>query len=332
MFENSPALILLLILPLAVIFFVWRHRHYRAALSRVGDADLVRALTLRVHPVRRRLKTLLWLIAVAALIVALARPVWGIGEEVFQAEGIAIVVVLDVSRSMDAQDMLPSRLERARLAARDLFERGRGNQFALVIFAGSPVVQFPLTSDLNTALTFLQSASSRSITHQGTAIEDSLWLALDTLDERIAGQSIIVLLSDGENHEGNPRRAAEEAAERGVAVFTIGYGTPEGAPVPRYDDQGEFIGHVEDGSGNVVQSRLEEDVLQEIAAITGGVYQRASDSGIEIINLLAEIDQMEQTLLESSLEIRRVDRFGIFVLIAVLALTVEMFLPERKKS
>jgi Ca-activated chloride channel homolog len=336
MFANAHALFLLLLLPLAMLFFVWRTRVRQAALRRIGDSDLLYEMSGQMGRAgsisgARMLKTGMWLVAVAAIILALARPVWGIDESVVEVEGIAVMIVLDVSASMDAQDIQPSRLERSRLVAHDLFENMRGNDLGLILFARIPIVQFPLTNDTDSALLFLRAAGSSSITRQGTDIEEALWLALDTLDERIAAHSVIILLSDGENHEGDPRLPAQAAAARGVPIYTIGYGTPGGAPIPEYDDDGQLTGYKVDGAGNIIQTRLDEEILLEIAEISGGTYQRASNSGIEVINLLSEIAGIEQGLIEQRLQPRPVERFGLFVLLAVVALSLEIFWPEGRR-
>ena len=148
------------------------------------------------------------------------------------------------------------------------------------------------------------------------------------IDESRTGNSILVLLTDGENHVGDPLQAAEEAAQRGLTIHVIGYGDPEGVLIPVYDDAGQLIGHKEDQAGNLVVSRLNEPLLTQIADDTGGLYQQASDSGVEIINLLNTISGMEQTLLQKHRQTRPIERFSLFVALAVLALTIEIFLPE----
>jgi len=317
-FTNPSALWLLLLIPLMGIFLFWREHQRLRRLRRLGDEGLINQLNWQFSPQKRRFKSLLWISAYGMLILALARPVWGIDTDFVDVEGIAITVVLDVSNSMDARDVTPSRLERARLAARNLFEGGTGNQVALILFAGNAFVQFPLTTDTSAALTFLNGVSTESISRQGTALEEALELAIETIDDRLISQSLIVVMTDGENHEGNPIRAAEIAAERGIVIHTIGYGDPEGAPIPELNEQNEIVGYKADQAGNVVVSRLEEETLMEIADITGGTYQRATASGIEIINLLNIVQDIERGFLESRTQVRRVERFPLFVGIALL--------------
>ncbi|MCU0499152.1 MAG: VWA domain-containing protein [Anaerolineae bacterium] len=288
-------------------------------------------LTDGVNQKRRRLKFALWLVTLIGVIIALGRPVFGVEAEIVETRGIAILVVLDVSNSMDAQDLQPSRIERAKLAIRDLMQGARGNQFGLVLFAGDAFVQFPLTSDVDTAMRFVDAASSGSISRQGTAIEDALRLALNTLDPRITSSSVIVLMSDGENHEGDPLAAAQLAAEQGVTIHVIGYGTPEGDVIPIIDRDGNVAGFRTDQAQNLVRTRLDEAILMAIAEATGGTYQRATDSGIELINLQNTIAGLETELLSTRFQTRNAQRFGILIALALITLTLEMLLSERNR-
>lgn len=332
MFAQPDLLMLLSILPLAVLFFVWRAWVRRGALARIGNRELVGDLLSQYSPARRYWKAVLWLLAITMIILALSRPVWGVHEDIVQTEGVALIVVLDVSNSMNAQDVLPSRMERAKLDARALFELGRGNEVGLILFAGNAFVQFPLTSDVDSAIIFLNVAGTDSISRQGTALEDALRLALEAIGDRAATQSVIVLMTDGESHEGLPLLAAEDAAELGIVVHVIGYGTPEGASIPVYDDEGQVIRHKSDRAGNVVISRLEESVLENIATMAGGRYQRAADSGIEAVNLINAVSTMETELLTRQTQTRKIERFSLFVALAVLSLTAEIVLSERQED
>lgn len=331
MFVNDLLLLLLLTLPVMLGVFVWAARQRKAALAQLGDEGLVASLVMRVSESRRRWKSALWVFSVTMLIFALARPVWGIVEEIVEARGVAVMIVLDVSVSMDAEDILPSRLQRAKLAAREILDNSRGNEVGLILFAGTAFVQMPLTSDIPTALNFLNAASTEAITQQGTAIGEALSLALRSFDARTAPYSTIVLLTDGENHEGEPLRVADEIAERGVPVQIIGYGDViDGAPIPIRDDLGEIVTYKADRNGNLVLTRLDEAILIEIADATGGSYERASDGGVEVLNLINTIDAIDGGTLGEDIQTRQVERFGIFVALALLALTLEILLPETR--
>lgn len=332
-FSNSPALLLLLLVPAAVAFLVWRHRARIAALHSIGDSTLTRTLFPLLSGARRLWKSALWLLAAASLIVAMARPVWGVEMDVLQTQGVSVMVVLDVSNSMNAQDVLPSRIERAKLAIHDLLDGLAGNELGLILFAGVAFVYFPFTTDTFSAGLFLNTVTTDAITHQGTAIEAALRLAVDAFEDKTGTAEFIVLITDGENHEGDPLRVAEEAAQQGIVIHTIGYGDPvEGAPVPVYDEAGNVVDFKKDRFGQVVISRLDETILREIAQRTGGTYQPASAGGIEIVNLINQIADAEAGELGSRTETHGVERFGIFVALALLALSLEILLPETRSE
>jgi len=333
-FQDGAFLLLLLLLPLVVVFFAWRERVRAILLRRVGDPELVRELMPQASRTRRIYKAALWLCVVALLIIALARPVWGVDADVIETQGVAVMVVLDVSNSMLAEDILPSRLERARLSIRDLFVGLEGNEIGLILFAGEAFVQFPLTGDAASAETFLNAASTESITRQGTAIQQALQLALDSFDSSRGTAQVVILITDGESTEGDPLSVVDAASERGVIIYTLGYGDPEGAPIPLHDDAGNVIGYKEDRAGNVVSSALNETLLQEFAERTNGLYQRASASGVEVQNLITLINEIESGVLEQSLnaQSRGIERFAIFVALALVALSLEILLPDTGRS
>jgi Ca-activated chloride channel family protein len=331
MFLNVGALLLLAILPVWIVFFGWRSRTRQSILRQLGEIDLIGALFSQVSSGRRRWKSTLWICTLAALIIAIARPVWGVDLDVVQTQGVSVMIALDVSNSMEAQDILPNRLERAKLAIRDLLNGLAGNEIGLIVFAGTAYVQFPLTTDPVSAVSFLNAVSTDSISRQGTAIEDALRLAIETFGEQSPAARIVVLMTDGENHEGNPLGAADEAAEEGITIYTVGYGDPdEGVPIPVMDASGNIINYKIDQAGDVVVSRLDEEILESIAERSGGVYQRASASGVEIANLVNQIREAEAGDLGSRTATRGVERYGIFVALALLALSLEMLLPETR--
>jgi Ca-activated chloride channel homolog len=306
---------------------VWREQRRRDRLRLIGDVELLQSLNQRTILAPRVWKSVLWLVTVAALIFALARPVWGIDLDIVESRGVSVMFVLDVSRSMDAQDILPSRLERAKLTLQEMFQSLSGNELGLILFAGTAFVQFPLTTDSATAATFLKAATSDSISNQGTNIAAALRLALDSLDEATSAKHIIVLITDGENQQDDPQSVVYEAAQRGVTIDAIGYGEAQGAPIPVYDHDGRVTGYKSDQSGNLVLSSLDEVLLRETAERTGGIYQRATAGGQEAKRLTDLINEGEVATLNRDVQSHDVERFEIFVALAVLALTVEILLP-----
>lgn len=327
-FLNPPALLLLILLPLVAGFVVWRINGLRKRLYDLGDADLIDRLI--VEPVQRRYlwRAALWTLALLSGIIALARPAWGVNMDVIELQGVSVVAVLDVSNSMSAQDSPPSRLEQAKLALHDLYEGLSGHEVGLVLFAGSAVVQFPLTSDVISAQSLLNAASTRSITQQGTAIEAALNEALDLFDPQNPSAKIVVLVSDGENHLGDIERIAASAAESGVVIHSIGLGGAEGEPIPVLGEDGQVVTYKANTGGDLILTRLEEPTLQYLSSTTGGLYQRSTADGSDISRLVQTINQAQTGLLDSREESRQIERFGIFVLLAVLLLSLEIMTPS----
>lgn len=340
MFEAPEMLMLLGLLPVMGLLFIVRSRARGRAVARLGDAALVAKLNTQVDSAARRWKSALWLMALAALIVAMARPVWGTEFEIIEARGVAVIIALDVSISMDAQDIAPSRLERAKQTIRDIMTDGAGNLFALVVFAGDAYVQFPLTGDIESALTFVDAVSTGLVARQGTNIADAISLAQGVYDSRLAQEGILVLMSDGEHHEVtadsgeselSPVDAARAAREAGLTVHVIGYGTPDGDQIPVVNPDGSVTFKTDAGSRMVI-TRLNEPVLEEAAAAGGGTYRRANASGIDAVELSAIIAQVDADVTDAQRASRGVERFGIFVLAALALLSLEMLLPERRAA
>jgi Ca-activated chloride channel family protein len=328
MFQTPAAFALLALIPILIVFFFWRERVARRRSAALAARQLLDGLQLRADRWRARRDMVLGLIVITLLVTALAGPAWGLEDQVVDTRGIAVLVVLDVSASMDAEDVLPSRLGRAKLAAREIYAQSAGDELGLVLFAGAAIVQLPLTNDATTAITFLNAASTRSITQQGTALEEALNLALQTLDSRIAAQSAILLLTDGESHTGDATLAAQLAADQGIPIHVVGYGSEnQGAPIPLYDLDGNLVGYKNDSGGNIVLTRLDSTTLREIARISGGTYRTASPSGVEVVDIVNEITRLEDSVLGTRRTAFRVNRAGIFVGLAVLFLGLQIIWP-----
>jgi len=261
----------------------------------------------------------------------LARPQWGSEVQQVERRGVQIMLALDVSNSMLAEDIKPNRLARAKLEIVDLMGHLSGDEVGLVIFSGASFIQFPLTFDYATARTFLEYASPDIISRQGTAIADAIDTALAGFDPDRPSQKVIVILTDGENHEGDSVAAARSAAQEDVIIYTIGFGSPAGEPIPQYDSRGNIVGYMQDQRGDVVLSRLDEVSLQQIASETGGQYFRAS-GGQAIEGLTAELAGLQKSSIESEFETRKIERFQMFLLVAFLALVAAELLPDRTTS
>ncbi len=330
-FNNASALILFILIPSLLIFIIWRERVRLFIRRELVSADLVNTLFPSVNSRLRVLKAIFWLLAIVALIVAMARPVWGVDLDVIETQGVSVVFALDVSNSMAADDLLPSRLDRAKLGIRDLFGALAGNEVGLVLFAGTAFIQLPLTTDTVSAVNFLNAAGVDSITQQGTDLQSAVDTAIKAFGENSPAARIIILMTDGENHEGGIEAVARQAETAGVTIHAIGYGKPEGSPVPILDENGAIIDYRTDENNNVIFSSLDEATLQQLTSLTGGYYQRATANGSEIVNLANRIQEVEAGLLDNRTQQRGVERFGIFVALALLALSIEIVLPETRE-
>ena len=247
-----------------------------------------------------------------------------------EQEGLQVMVALDVSQSMLAQDIKPSRLERAKLEIADLMERLDGDEIGLVLFSGASFIQVPLTSDYMTALSYLDGAGPSVISRPGTVIGEAIQTAMHGFDPNLASQKVLIVMTDGEDTETDPLAAAQMAADEDVQIYTIGFGTPEGEPVPVTNPYGEIVGYKEDQHGQVVLSRLDEATLQAVAKEGKGGYYRATADGRELDNLLTQIDQLQHAQLESRFESRLIERFQIFLALALLSLVLAELVPERR--
>jgi Ca-activated chloride channel family protein len=295
----------------------------------LGNPALVQKLSSTVNWRGRRWKDALWLVVLALMLVSLARPMWGTVTETVEQEGIEVMVALDVSKSMLAQDIKPDRLSRAKMEIADLMTRLGGDEIGLVLFSGASFIQFPLTSDYATALTFLDNARPEVISRPGTAIGDAIYTAMSGFDLSRASQRVIVLITDGEDHEGEAVTAAEAAAEQGILLYTIGFGSPDGEPIPEYNQRGEVVGYKKDENGEVVLSKLDETTLQPIAETGSGRYFRATADGSELAALVEELNALQKAELASLLDVRGIERYQIFLLAALILMIIIEMIPDR---
>jgi Ca-activated chloride channel family protein len=322
----------LILIPAAAFFLIWAAGRRRSALARLGEPALIRRLSANINWRGRRWQSLLRLLALGLMVFALARPQWGSEVREIKQEGLQVMVALDVSQSMLAEDIKPSRLDRAKLEIADLMQRLDGDEIGLVLFSGASFVQVPLTSDYQSALNYMDSAGPNSISRPGTVIGDAIRTAAAAFDPELTSQKVLVVMTDGEDKETDPLTAAQEVADDGVLIYTIGFGTPDGEPIPEVNQYGETVAYKTDAQGNVVLSSLDETTLQAIAQSGGGEYYRATAGGQELDSLLSQIDQLQQAQLQSRFETRYIERYQIFLALALTALVLGELIPERKAS
>ena len=327
-FGSPQYLYALLALPALMAFVWWAFARRAALVQRIGDPALIERLSVAVNRGMRRRRLVLWFLGITLIILALARPQWGSDVQIVEHRGVQVMVALDISRSMLAQDLKPTRLDRAKLEISDLMSRLTGDEVGIVLFSGASFIQFPLTFDYATARTYLRNASPDAITRQGTVIAKAIETAMTGFSEERVSQKIIVIMTDGENHEGDPIAAARQAAEDGAVIYTVGFGSPEGEPVPEYDGQGNVIGYREDDQGRVVITQLDEAALQQVAQAGGGKYFRAVERGA-IAGLVDEIQSFQDESLQSEFNRTNIERFQIFLLAGVLSLVLAELMTDR---
>lgn len=307
---------------------VWQRRRL---VARLGDPLLVAQLRERVWENGRFFRHFLWFIAATLTIVALARPQWGVVEEEIEQQGVQLMIALDISPSMLAEDLQPNRLRRARQDIADLLDLLGGDEVGLVLFSGAAFIQFPLTTDYNTARSYLDSVNTGMISRTGTALEEAIRIAQTGFNEARTSQKVILIVTDGEGHEGDPVAAAAAAADEGVVIYTVGLGSAEGAPIPEYDQQGQLLGYKLDARGETVISRLDEATLEQMATVGNGRYFRAEAVGRIAPAIAAELETLQQQSLASRLESTPIERFQGFLLVAVIALFLLPLVPERRR-
>jgi len=329
--ETDYLIVTILGTPALVLFFVWAWRQKRRALERFAGAELLERLTQSVSPTRRRWKTALLVLGVALIGLALSEPRWGETEELVKRRGIEILIAVDVSKSMLAEDLKPNRISRARREIQDLLEVLEGHRVGLIAFAGDAFVHCPPTTDLDACSLFVESIEIGLIQRGGTHIGDAIRKATKVFEESAAAQKALILITDGGDHETEPIEAAKELAKVGARIYAIGVGTPDGAPIVLTDEKGNKV-YVKDRQGAIVNSQLKETDLQKIALETGGAYHRATGAGFELDLVLKEIESLEKSELESQKLQRYQHRYQVFLLAAFMLLVLEPMISDRRGS
>ena len=331
-FGNPTALYLLLLLPLLGVFLVVGARWKRRALERFADLDLVRRLTRSVNYRARAWRTALLVVALAAGTFALSRPQFGTRVETVRREGLDVVVALDLSSSMLAEDVAPNRLERSKLEIQRLIGRLSGDRIGLVAFAGQAFVQSPLTSDYGAARLFLNAMDTELMPLQGTDIGEALRVSLDAFRDESLDHRVILLVTDGEDHEGAVEEMVARAVDAGVRIYTVGVGSSDGVPIPAFDAQGRRQGFKRDEDGTVVTTLLEEASLRQIADATGGRLYRSTPEASELTALIDELDSLGGRQIDSREITQFEEQYQIFLGLAIVLLFVEGLIPDRRKD
>ena len=318
---------LLLLVPLFFVVQVLVNNLRRRRIRRFGDETLVEAMMPSYASAKVWLRLSLFSVAFCFFVLALSRPQRGIRLKEQQVTGAEVMIALDVSNSMLAEDYSPNRLERAKLAISQVSEKLRDDRIGLILFAGDSYVQIPLTSDYISARMFLNSITTGSVPVQGTAIGSAIELAMNSFSENSDKSRAIVVITDGENHEDDPVAAAKIAAEKGIRVFTIGVGSKEGTFIPL--PGGNYI---TDAEGNNVVTRLDDETLQQIAAEGGGLYVQSTNREFGLAPIIEQIQNMEDKVTTTVTYEEYEELYMYFLGVALLFFVVEVLVGDRRSK
>lgn len=324
-FEDPIYLWMLLIIPILVLvrFIVWQKR--KRNLRKFGEPSLLKEMMPDVSKYRLTIKFSLLLSAITILIFMIARPQVGSKISHEKREGIEVLIALDISNSMLAQDVIPSRLEKSKLLIEDLVDHFTNDKVGLVVFAGDAFVQLPITNDYVSAKMFLQNINPSLITTQGTDLARAISLSQSCFTQREHIGRAIIVITDGEDHEGGALEAAREAYKKGINVFILGVGTSKGAPIP--DGNG---GYLKDNSGQTVLSALNEQMCQQVAKAGNGVYIHVDNTSDAQERLNKELSKLQSGILDTVVYSEYNEQFQIFGIILLLLLIVETILLESR--
>jgi len=329
-FGNSEYLWGMLIIPLLTLFFIWSRIARKKALRRFGKEEIMELLMPFASKSRPVFKFSVLMLALAFIIAGIAQPQYGSKLKKVKREGIELIIALDVSNSMMAEDIQPNRLDRSKLAISRLVDKLKDDKIGLIVFAGDAYTQLPITSDYNSAKLFLNSVNTQIVPKQGTAIGAAIDLATRSFTASSKTNKAIIVITDGENHEDDPVTAAQNAVEKNIVVHTIGMGLPQGSPIPVLrNGQKEYL---KDNQGNVVITKLDETMLEKIAAAGNGVFVRANNAQVGLNTLFDEINKLQKTELESLVYSDYDDQFQYFFAIGLFLILLEFVILERKNK
>lgn len=325
-FAQSQFLFLLLLVPVIPIVYALVQRRRRRRLARFGDEALVKELMPSWSGTKGWVRTILFSLAFAFFAIGLSRPQIGAKLQERETRGAEIMICLDVSNSMLAEDYSPNRLDRAKLAISRIVDRLQDDRIGLIVFAGSSFVQLPITTDYVSAKMFLNSINTDSVPVQGTAIGDAVLTAAKSFSVQSEKSRAIIVITDGENHEDDPVDAARQVTDMGIKVYTIGVGSLRGQPIPKDGDL------MKDNEGNIVVTRLDENTLQQMAAAGNGAYVHAGNEEFGLNPIIDDIRKMEDEQFKSVVFEEFDEQYMYFFGAALLLFVIEMLVGEKRSK
>ncbi len=333
-FADPEYLYALLIVPVLIFFWIGSNRSRATALKRFGSPELMEKIGMGLSRQRRIFKRSLILIGLILAVLALAHPQWGARVTRIEQKGLDIVIAMDTSKSMLAQDIKPNRLEKAKYELSKLIDLLQGDRLGVVAFAGTAFTLCPLTLDYAAAQLFLESITTDIVPEPGTCLADAIQASLENFNAAERKYKVILLLTDGEDHckemGRDPVKAAEEAKKQGAVIYTVGIGSDSGSPIPTTDDSGNLV-YKRDQGGEIIESRLDQDSLKQIALATEGKYYHSTAGELEVEKFYQQIKQLEKKKIGEQLQVEYEERFQYFLAAAILLLFGSGLIPERKR-
>ena len=323
-FARYKFLLLLLLIPVILIAYAVKMRLRRKRLERFGDASLVEELMPSYSRSKGWVRIVIYCLAFFFFVIGLARPQLGAKLSEHEAKGAEIMICLDVSNSMLAEDYSPNRLERAKLAISRIVDRLQEDRIGLIVFAGSSFVQLPITTDYVSAKMFLNSIDTGSVPIQGTAIGDAVLTAARSFSPQSEKSRAIIVITDGENHEDDPVEAVRQVTEMGIKVYTVGVGSLQGQPIPK---DGQLM---RDKDDNIVVTRLDENTLRQMAEVGGGAYVHAGNEEFGLNPIIDDIRKMEAEKFSSVVFEEYDEQYMYFFAVALALFVLEMLIGERR--
>lgn len=326
-FGNPEYLYLLFLLPIIIFLFIFWRINRKKKLKKIGDSNLINQLILDESKYKPYIKLILNLLLITSLIIALANPQIGSKIEKVQRSGIEIMFALDVSNSMLAEDYQPNRLERAKQILNKFVDQLISDKVGLVVFAGDAFLQMPLTTDYSAAKLMISTSSTDLIGTQGTAIGKAIDICRASFSKDKTIHKVIVLITDGENHEDDALGSAKAAADEGIRIFTIGVGNPSGAPIPIRPGTNDFL---RDSKGEVVITKMSPELLSSIASAGNGKFVSGNERYSELEKILKDISGIEKKAYEDMIYTEYDDKYYIFLWIAFALLIFDILIYEKK--
>jgi Ca-activated chloride channel family protein len=333
-FEHPDVLHLLLWgVPLLILLYLYAFRQKRKAYQRFSSHHLFQRLTASVHFGRQKTRAVLMILSYLFLVLALARPQIGTKLELVRRRGLDVMIAVDISASMLAEDIKPNRLLKAKHAISALIDRLSGDRVGLITFAGVSFVQCPLTTDYAAARLFLDALDIDTISQSGTEISEAIRVAATSFNQEESKYKVLVFFTDGEDHGEKAIESAKAAFKSGIRLFCVGVGSPEqGAPIPLREPSGEFLGYKRDRNGELVVTKLDDLLLREIAQLTHGNYYQATPGEAEIERLYEDLAALERREIEERQFTQYEERFQYFLAFALLFLVWELLLTDYRRE